>query len=167
MRRKRIVHFPHKNSCAAGSAARKARRFRPHYTQKETHPFVRTSHLRSPRLMANIPLHLSSCLRRVVPSSKKFSAGLRALRIIFVRSQARSTRQTAPSVVIQSPSFPSGFPPPRGIGDSPRIMHDIRRCDTRAYRGALTYFERRALLAEIPARGEEFGTRKLKPVSTR
>ena len=36
-------------------------------------------------------------------------------------------------------------------------MHDKRGCDTRAYRSALTYFERRALLAEIPARGEEFG----------
>ena len=43
-----------------------------------------------------------------------------------VRAQTPSIRQTAPSVVIQSPSFPSGFPPPRGIGDSPRIMHDIR-----------------------------------------
>ena len=47
----------------AGSAARRARRFRPHYTQKETLPFIRTSHLRSPRLMANIPLYLSSCKR--------------------------------------------------------------------------------------------------------
>ena len=36
-------------------------------------------------------------------------------------------------------------------------MHDKRGCDTRAYRGALTYFEWRALPAEIPARGEEFG----------
>ena len=36
-------------------------------------------------------------------------------------------------------------------------MHGIRGCDTHAYRGALAYFERRALLAEIPARGEEFG----------
>ena len=36
-------------------------------------------------------------------------------------------------------------------------MHDKRGCDTLAYRGALAYFERRALLAEIPARGEEFG----------
>ena len=77
--------------------------------------------------------------------------------MIFVRTQTPSIRQTAPSVVIQSPSFPSGFPPPRGIGDSPRIMHAIRGCDTHAYRGALAYFERRALLAEIPARGEEFG----------
>ena len=59
------------------------------------------------------------------------------------------------------------FLPPRGIGDSPRIMHDKRGCDTHAYRGALAYFERRALPAEIPARGEEFGARKLKPVSTR
>ncbi len=87
--------------------------------------------------------------------------------MIFVRAQTPSIRQTAPSVVIQTPSFPSGFPPPRGIGDSPRIMHDKRGCDTHAYRGALTYFERRALPAEIPARGEEFGARKLKPVSTR
>ena len=46
-------------------------------------------------------------------------------------------------------------------------MHDKRGCDTRAYRGALAYFERRALPAEIPAWGEEFGARKLKPVSTR
>ena len=36
-------------------------------------------------------------------------------------------------------------------------MHDKRGCDTRAYRGALTNFNRRALLAEIPAWGEEFG----------
>ena len=50
-----------------------------------------------------------------------------------------------------------GFPPPRGIGDSPRIMHDKRGCDTRAYRIALTNFKRRALPAEIPAWGEEFG----------
>ena len=84
-----------------------------------------------------------------------------------VRTQTLSIKLTAPSVGIQSPSFPSGIPPPRGIGGSPRIMHDIRRCDTLAYRGALAYFERRALLAEIPARGEEFGARKLKPVSTR
>ena len=42
-------------------------------------------------------------------------------------------------------------------------MHDIRGCDTLAHRGALTYFERRALLAEIPARGEEFGARALCP----
>ena len=78
-------------------------------------------------------------------------------RTSFVRTQTPSIKQTAPSVVIQSPSFPSGFPPPRGIGDSPRIMHDKRGCDTRAYRGALTKFKRRALPAEIPARGEEFG----------
>ena len=70
-------------------------------------------------------------------------------------------------MVIQPPSFPSGFPPPRGIEDSPRIMHDKRGCDIRAYRGALTNFNRRALPAEIPAWGEEFGARKLKPVSTR
>ena len=50
-----------------------------------------------------------------------------------------------------------GFPPPRGIGDSPCIMHDNRGCDTHAYRGALACFKRRALPAEIPARGEEFG----------
>ena len=93
--------------------------------------------------------------------------GVGTLRIIFVRTQAPSNKQTAPSVGIQTPSFPSGFPPPRGIGDSPRIMHDKRGCDTHAYRGALTKFKRRALLAEIPARGEEFGARKLKPVSTR
>ena len=36
-------------------------------------------------------------------------------------------------------------------------MRDKRECDTLAYRGALAYFERRALPAEIPARGEEFG----------
>ena len=36
-------------------------------------------------------------------------------------------------------------------------MHDMRGCDTHAYRGALAYFERRALLVEIPAWGEEFG----------
>ena len=79
------------------------------------------------------------------------------LRKIFVRTQAPSIGRSAPSVVIQSPSFPSGFPPPRGIEDSPRIMHDKRGCDTHAYLGALAYFERRALLAEIPAWGEEFG----------
>ena len=45
-------------------------------------------------------------------------------------------------------------------------MHDKRECDAHAYRGALAYFDRRALLAEIPARGEEFGARKLKPVSS-
>ena len=84
-----------------------------------------------------------------------------------MRTQTPSIGQTAPSVVIQTPSFPSGFPPPRGRGDSPRIMHGKRECDTHAYRGALTNFNRRALLAEIPARGEEFGARKLKPVSTR
>ena len=50
-----------------------------------------------------------------------------------------------------------GFPPPRGIGDSPRIMHDKRLFPILAHRGALTYFERRALLAEIPAWGEAFG----------
>ena len=93
--------------------------------------------------------------------------GVGTHRMIFVRTQALSIGQTASSAGIQSPSFPSGFPPPRGIGDSPRIMHDIRGCDTHAYRGALAYFDRRALLAEIPARGEEFGARKLKPVSTR
>ena len=75
----------------------------------------------------------------------------------FVRVRAPSIGQTATSVGIQTPSFPSGFPPPRGIGDSPRIMHGKRGCDTHAYRGALTYFKRRALPAEIPARGEEFG----------
>ena len=84
-----------------------------------------------------------------------------------VLTQTPSTRQTAPSVGIQTPSFPSGFPPPRGIGDSPRIMHDKRERDIHAHRGALAYFERRALPAEIPARGEEFGARKSKPVSTR
>ena len=83
--------------------------------------------------------------------------GVGMLRIISVRTQAPSIGQTAPIVVIQPPSFPSGLPPPRGIGDSPRIMHDKRECDTHAYRGALAEFERRALLAEIPARGEEFG----------
>ena len=36
-------------------------------------------------------------------------------------------------------------------------MHDKRAYDTHAYRGALAYFDRRALPAEIPARGEEFG----------
>ena len=36
-------------------------------------------------------------------------------------------------------------------------MHDKRECDTLTYRGALAYFERRALPAEIPAWGEEFG----------
>ena len=36
-------------------------------------------------------------------------------------------------------------------------MHDKREYDTHAHRGALAYFERRALLAEFPARGEEFG----------
>ena len=79
------------------------------------------------------------------------------LRIIFVRTQTPSIVQTAPSVVIQSPSFPSGFPPPRGIGDSPRIMRDKRGRTTLAYHGALTKFDRRALPAEIPAWGEEFG----------
>ena len=91
----------------------------------------------------------------------------KTLRIRVARGRARSIGRSAPSVVIQSPSFPSGLPPPRGIGDSPRIMHDKRWFPTRAYRGALAYFERRALPAEIPARGEEFGARKLKPVSTR
>ena len=89
--------------------------------------------------------------------------GVGTPRTSYVRTQAPSIKQTAPSVVIQSPSFPSGIPPPRGIGDSPRIMHDMRGCDTRTYRGALTYFERRALPAEIPARGEEFGARALCP----
>ena len=79
------------------------------------------------------------------------------LRMIFVRAQTPSIRQTAPSTGIQTPSFPSGIPPPRGIGDSPRIMHDKRGCDIRAYRSALTCFNRRALPAEIPAWGEEFG----------
>ena len=36
------------------------------------------------------------------------------------------------------PSFPSGIPPPRGIGDSPRIMHGKRWFTTRTYHGALT-----------------------------
>ena len=36
-------------------------------------------------------------------------------------------------------------------------MHDKRLFSTRTYHGALAYFERRALPAEIPARGEEFG----------
>ena len=36
-------------------------------------------------------------------------------------------------------------------------MHDKRQVSTWDYRGALAYFKRRALLAEIPARGEEFG----------
>ena len=36
-------------------------------------------------------------------------------------------------------------------------MHDKRGRDTHAYRGALANFKRRALLAEIPAWGEEFG----------
>ena len=89
--------------------------------------------------------------------------GVGTLRIIFVRTQAPLIGLTAPSMVIQSPSFPSGFPPPRGIGDSPRIMHDKRGCDTHAYRGALANFKRRALPAEIPARGEEFGARALCP----
>ena len=93
--------------------------------------------------------------------------GVGTLRIIFVRTQAPSIGRSAPSVGIQSPSFPSGIPPPRGIRDSPRIMHDKRWFPTRTYHGALAYFERRALPAEIPARGEEFGARKLKPVSTR
>ena len=83
--------------------------------------------------------------------------GIGTLRMIFVRTRTLSIVLTAPSVGIQSPSFPSGIPPPRGIRDSPRIMHDIRGCDNHAYRGALAYFERRALPAEIPARGEEFG----------
>ena len=83
--------------------------------------------------------------------------GIGTLRIIFVRTQTPSNGRSAPSVGIQTPSFPSGIPPPRGIGDSPRIMHDIRGCDTHAYRGALTNFNRRALPAEIPAWGEEFG----------
>ena len=80
-----------------------------------------------------------------------------------VRNQALSIGRSAPSMVIQTPSFPSGFPPPRGIGDIPRIMHDIRGCDTHAYRGALAYFNRRALPVEIPAWGEEFGARALCP----
>ena len=83
--------------------------------------------------------------------------GVGTLRIIFVRTQALSIGRSAPSVVIQTPSFPPGFPPPRGIGDIPRIMHDMRWFPTHAYRGALTCFKRRALLAEIPAWGEEFG----------
>ena len=83
--------------------------------------------------------------------------GVGTLRIIFVRTQAHSIGRSAPCVVIQTPSFPSGFPPPRGIGDIPRIMHDKRWCDTRTYRGALTNFNRRALL------GEEFGARALCP----
>ena len=74
-----------------------------------------------------------------------------------MRIQTPSIKQTAPSLVIQTPSFPSGIPPPRGIGDSPRIMHDKRECDAHAYRGALTKFKRRALPGEIPAWGEEFG----------
>ena len=89
--------------------------------------------------------------------------GIGTLRMIFVRTQTSSIGLTASSVGIQPPSFPSGIPPPRGIGDSPRIMHDTRGCDTRTYRGALTYFNRRALPAEIPARGEEFGARALCP----
>ena len=93
----------------------------------------------------------------------KRPSGRRALRISVVRGQALSIERSVPSVGIQTPSFPSGFPPPRGIGDSPRIMHDIRGCDTHAYRGALTYFKRRALPVEIPARGEEFGARALCP----
>ena len=92
--------------------------------------------------------------------------GVGTPRTSYVRTQAPSIKQTAPSVVIQSPSFPSGIPPPRGIGDSPRIMHDKRQVSTWDYRGALAYFKRRALPAEIPAWGEEFGARKLKPVST-
>ena len=64
--------------------------------------------------------------------------GVGTPRISFVLTQTPSIGLTAPSMVIQSPSFPSGFPPPRGIGDSPRIMHDKRECDTHAYRGALT-----------------------------
>ena len=92
---------------------------------------------------------------------------LRTLRIRVALTQVLSIGRSATSVGIQTPSFPPGFPPPRGIRDSPRIMHDKRECDTHAYRGALTYFERRALPAEIPAWGEEFGARKLKPVSTR
>ena len=89
--------------------------------------------------------------------------GVGTPRISFVRTQARSIKQTAPIVVIQSPSFPSGFPPPRGIGDIPRIMRDKRWFPTHAYRGALSCFKRRALLAEIPAWGEEFGARALCP----
>ena len=77
--------------------------------------------------------------------------------MIFVRTQTLSIGRSAPCMGIQTPSFPSGFPPPRGIGDSPRIMHGKRECDAHAYRGALAYFKRRALPAEIPARGEEFG----------
>ena len=76
--------------------------------------------------------------------------GVGTLRIIFVQTQTPSIKLTASSVLIQTPSFPSGIPPPRGIRDIPRIMHDKRGCETRAYRGALAYFERRALPAEIP-----------------
>ena len=89
--------------------------------------------------------------------------GVGTPRTSFVRTQTLSIKLTAPSVGIQTPSFPSGIPPPRGIGDSPRIMHGKRGCDTHAYRGALTKFKWRALPAEIPARGEEFGARALCP----
>ena len=84
-------------------------------------------------------------------------------RTSYVRTQTPSVKLSAPSVGIQTPSFPSGIPPPRGRGDSPRIMHDTRGCDAHAYRSALAYFDRRALPAEIPARGEEFGARALCP----
>ena len=64
-------------------------------------------------------LRISECEdEREIPSSKKCSARSSTLRISFVRGQAPSIRQTAPSVGIQTPSFPSGIPPPRGIGDS-------------------------------------------------
>ena len=108
------------------------------------------------------PSRFSTCPRRL-------SAGGGALRAPFAetmrspsrvprkRSRAHLIVRSAPSVEIQTPSFPSGIPPPRGIGDSPRIMHDKREYDTHAHRGALTEFERRALPAEFPARGEEFG----------
>ena len=95
--------------------------------------------------------------------SKERLLGQRALRIMFVLTQVRSIGRSAPRVGIQPPSFPSGFPPPRGIEYSTRIMHDKRGCDTHAYRGALAYFKRRALPAEIPAWGEEFGARALCP----
>ena len=136
--------------------------------------FARTTPKKKHTLLSALPIfavpalwRISHCIYPLVSGARarlqKYIVCQQPLQIGVVRSQAPSIKQTAPSMVIQSPSFPSGFPPPRGIGDSPRIMHDKRGCDTHAYRGALANFKRRALPAEIPAWGEEFGARALCP----
>ena len=47
---------------------------------------------------------------RPLLAGNKCCACLRTPRIIFVRTQTPSIMQSAPSVVIQTPSFPSGSP---------------------------------------------------------